>query len=300
MRLASTLRRLTLFGAPFLVLLVNGSAFAVGTRSIEQPPASERRESSMAPAVGTVSPLRAGRPAVLAPPPAAEAPSPVAEPVPPPLPVPVTGDPLASAASPLTSPPQTSPPAAPPAAAASSEPATAVSARPATAPASPTPRRPAQEPAASDDTSLEQRRGEAALADIHFPWVSTGYEIVFLPGNPDYEALTISASRRIEVYVSSSDTHRELVFTLAHEIGHAVDLTFGTALRRSEYRRIRGLEEGTDWFPCWRCSDFAAPAGDFAETFAYWLLGPGSFRSRLAPPPSKPQLDQLAPLFQPR
>lgn len=160
-------------------------------------------------------------------------------------------------------------------------------------------RRPPPQPAAADDTGIEQRRGEAALADIHYPWKSTGYEIAFLPGSPHYDGLTISATRRIEVYVGSDDTHRELVVTLAHEIGHAVDLAFGDAYRRTEYRQIRGLDEWSEWFSCRRCSDFASPAGDFAETFAYWLLGPGSFRSELAPPPSSAQLEELAPLFQP-
>ena len=52
-----------------------------------------------------------------------------------------------------------------------------------------------------------------------------------------------------------------------------------------------------EWFGCDECSDYATPAGDFAEVFEYWLLGPGDFRSQMGPPPSSEQLELLSHLF---
>ena len=84
---------------------------------------------------------------------------------------------------------------------------------------------------------------------------------------------------------------------LGHEIGHAVDFTMTTDAERAEYRRIRGLDDRA-WYPsCNGCSDYASPVGDWAETFAFWLLGDGSFASQLALKPTAAQLTALTPIF---
>jgi hypothetical protein len=139
--------------------------------------------------------------------------------------------------------------------------------------------------------------GEQALALIDYPWQSLGWTVEFKPGRSGYLGLAVGPERRVEIYVRDSHSVTDVAHTLAHELGHAVDLTYGIEYRRSEYRRLRGLDPDTDWFGCDACSDYATPAGDFAEVFEYWLLGGGDFRSRLAGPPTAAELEVLSTLF---
>lgn len=132
---------------------------------------------------------------------------------------------------------------------------------------------------------------------IDYPWEALGWTVEFKPGRTGYLGLAIGPERRVEIFVRESHTALDVAHTLAHELGHAVDLTYGIDYRRSEYRRMRGLNPESEWFGCDSCSDYATPAGDFAEVFEYWLLGGGDFRSLLAGPPTQEQLEVLSTLF---
>jgi hypothetical protein len=83
-------------------------------------------------------------------------------------------------------------------------------------------------------------------------------------------------------------------YDLAHELGHAFDLDNNTPDRRTRWRELRGIDPEAAWFGCNRCPDYNTPAGDFAETFAFLLLGPGNYHSRLAEAPTKDQIRELA------
>lgn len=150
-------------------------------------------------------------------------------------------------------------------------------------------------PAAADDRPAQI--GNAALDQLSYPWQDLDWDIVFLPGRPGYLGLAIGPERRLEIYVRPHHSVTDVAHTLAHELGHAVDLTYGTEYRRSEYRRMRELSPDADWFGCDSCSDYATPAGDFAEVFEYWLLGGGDYRSRLAGPPGPETLEAISTLF---
>ena len=139
--------------------------------------------------------------------------------------------------------------------------------------------------------------GAQALELIDYPWRDLGWEIVFLPGRPGYLGLAIGEERRIEIFVRPDHDVNEVAHTLAHELGHAVDITWGSDYRRGEYRRLRGFGPKPTWFGCDECSDYATPAGDFAEVFEYWLLGGGDYRSQLASPPGAEHLGVMTHLF---
>jgi hypothetical protein len=62
--------------------------------------------------------------------------------------------------------------------------------------------------------------------------------------------------------------------------------------------QLRGLDASGAWFGCSACTDFATPAGDFAEVFSYWQTGT-DFQSRMAGYPSPEALEALLPLFMP-
>jgi hypothetical protein len=146
------------------------------------------------------------------------------------------------------------------------------------------------------DFALERKA--AVLAMIKYPWERLGYSVEFLGPRPGYRAMTISDKKKIEVYLRPGETPLLAAFDLAHEFGHAFDLEFNNADRRALWRKMRGIDPSIPWFGCNRCPDYETPAGDFAETFAYLLLGPGNYHSRLAAPPSPQQAEELTAFCQ--
>ena len=157
--------------------------------------------------------------------------------------------------------------------------------------------RPAVAPASAVAVGAEQRRGEQALARITYPWRQLGFSVSFLPGRPGLFGKTVPAEHRIEIYVRTDEDDLLLTHMVAHELGHAVDVSYSDDARRARWLQLRGIDPATPWFGCSLCTDYQTPAGDFAETFALWQAGPRDFRSRMAPPPDAQQLASLQPLF---
>ncbi|HVM28551.1 MAG TPA: hypothetical protein VM433_12900, partial [Mycobacteriales bacterium] len=146
---------------------------------------------------------------------------------------------------------------------------------------------------------LEQR-GRDALDGLRYPWEELGFSVRFeawrggnLLGVTDYD------DRTITVFMRPGQSELSLRATLAHEIGHALDFVTGSEQQRSRYLELRGVDPRMPWFPCDGCSDYASPAGDWAEVFALWLVGPGDFRSELAGEPDAATLREIARLFAP-
>jgi hypothetical protein len=154
-------------------------------------------------------------------------------------------------------------------------------------------------PSASSSTSTPQARGEAALRRLSYPYQQLGYTIEFLPGMPGYFGRGFHEQHRIEIYVRNSQSDDELAHVVAHEIGHAVDWIYHTPARDRQWLVLRGVNPSTEWAPCAFCSDFGAPSGDFAESFALWQLGQTNFAGTLAPRPTAAQFQELSKLFFP-
>jgi hypothetical protein len=145
----------------------------------------------------------------------------------------------------------------------------------------------------------EQRVGKLALARIAYPWQQLGWTVQFLPARTGYRGMAWPADRRIDVFVRDGQSLDEVAYVIAHELGHAVDLTHGTDERRTAWRQLRGMPAGAGWWACDACTDYATGAGDFAEVFAVSQLGPVDYRSEMGPPPDAATLTALAPLFGP-
>jgi hypothetical protein len=139
--------------------------------------------------------------------------------------------------------------------------------------------------------------GAAALSQISYPWQQLGYQIVFLGPRPDLMGQTIFDQHRIEIYLRDGESKLMVAHVIAHEIGHAADVAYNTPERRKQWLHLRGASTSQPWFGCEGCDDFSSPAGDYAETFSFWQVGPDADYSQLAPPPSPDQLRQLVPLF---
>ena len=177
---------------------------------------------------------------------------------------------------------------------------------PAPAPAAPAPPSPAAPRPAPAPSSAARAtggsvadKGAAALAMVRYPIDQTGFRVVFEGERSGVLGLTSAGRRTITVYVRSSQSVGAVARVLAHEVGHAVDFSFTTEAERSQYRAIRGIGDASWFSACDSCSDYASPAGDFAEVFAYWLMGEGPFLSTVAGRPTSAQLQQLGPIFAP-
>ncbi len=176
----------------------------------------------------------------------------------------------------------------------------------------------AQPPAGAIPTGLEPARppltstptarsatpdevGRMALASIAYPWQRTGYQISFLPPRTGFKGMTYCSEHRIEVYVDPGESVGLVAFITAYEMAHAVDCTYSTTTSRAEWAQIRGWSSSTPWFPPCTCSEDDYGSGDFADTFATWLTGPGwwHWRSQLAPAPTQEQISQLLPYLEP-
>ena len=192
------------------------------------------------------------------------------------------------------------PPTAPaPAVAAASRPAASRAAAFRTAasrPAGPAAARPA--PLCSRP-GWQQRRGQAALASLRDGAGQGGFDVVFAPARPGYLGLTHLDARRIEVFVRTCDRQSSelLRHVLAHEVGHAHDTVLMSSTQRAAWLVARGIPAGTPWYGCSGCTDFATPAGDFAEVYAQWSRGATTNRSQLAGDVPATQLAALAARF---
>jgi hypothetical protein len=143
-------------------------------------------------------------------------------------------------------------------------------------------------------------RNAAALALIPFAWQQLRYDIVFRPPHQGIRAMIFERERKIEVYARPADDARRIAYDIAHELGHAIDFTFNTEETRRQWMALRRIAPSTPWFGCNQCTDFETPAGDFAETFALLLLGPGHFNGRIASPPTENEITALKSFFDSR
>jgi hypothetical protein len=139
--------------------------------------------------------------------------------------------------------------------------------------------------------------GQAALARISYPWQSVlaGWSIEFLDGRAGLLGGTYTYEKRIEIYVRPEHTVDEVAFTLAHELGHAVDVTLLSEAERNTWRTTRGIGADAPWWVESGATDFSSVSGDWAESFAVWQVG-GSSHSRLGGQPSAQQVTVMSQL----
>lgn len=138
----------------------------------------------------------------------------------------------------------------------------------------------------------------AALSRLHLDWrpLLRGWRLRFLPGRAGVRGITLPAEKVIEIYVRRGEDPEHLAHVVAHEIGHAIDVTrLGDDGHRA-WMVARGIPTDVAWYPSGSAvPDFATPAGDWAESFASWQVGRGWY-SRLGPPPDAAQTALVARL----
>lgn len=133
-----------------------------------------------------------------------------------------------------------------------------------------------------------------AIEAVAYPWRDElpGWRIEFVSGAGNIAGYTWSREERIEVFVRPGATSADLARILAHELGHAVDVSKNSGDERREWLAARDAETAP-WWPGNGLADFATGAGDFAESFAVWQIGDSDYRSELAPVPTPEQIELL-------
>ena len=139
--------------------------------------------------------------------------------------------------------------------------------------------------------------GHAAEALLPFDWeeVLPGWEITYRGHNDSFRGLTYPYDQSIEIFVRESDTPERLASIVAHELGHAMDVTHMTAAERNQWLVARDISDSPWWADAF-ASDFQSGAGDFAEAFAVWAIGDSS-SSEIAGQPTVDQLNLLESFF---
>lgn len=139
--------------------------------------------------------------------------------------------------------------------------------------------------------------GLAALDRVSYPWAAMlpEWTIEFTEPNDDLFGLTHTRERRIEIFVRPEQTVDQLAHVVAHEIGHAVDVTLNDGDDRRAWQDARSIDDA-EWWPGSGTTDFATGAGDFAESFAAWQIGEAGFRSELGEVPTEAQNELMSDL----
>lgn len=142
-----------------------------------------------------------------------------------------------------------------------------------------------------------QRLGQAAYDSLGRR-LPEGWRMRFLVYAATYQGLADSGKQVVTIWVRKTDTVAKLRITEAHELGHVLDYTTLDPPGRQKYLSLRGRSDCRDaWYPANGTTDFASPAGDFAEVYALYRGGAGDFRSTFAPQPTSAQLHEIASLF---
>ncbi len=135
--------------------------------------------------------------------------------------------------------------------------------------------------AASPETA-----GAAALDTIPFDWeqLLPGWSIEFAGYHEELLGGTSWQEQHITIWIRPEQSVGQIRHVLAHEIGHALDVTYFDEPIRSRWMARRGFPPGEDWWPRSGENDYASPAGDLAETIATWVNGTDHWAGTAAEP----------------
>jgi len=127
---------------------------------------------------------------------------------------------------------------------------------------------------ATPSTFAERGAEAEALISYDFRAVLDGWTISYEDDTPGYRGLTNLPSKTISIYINDGDTAGDIAEILAHEVGHAIDVSHLDDADRYAWLDARGMP-GV-WWAGSGMSDFEVGAGDWAEGVAAYLTGSAS------------------------
>lgn len=119
------------------------------------------------------------------------------------------------------------------------------------------------------------RIGAQAEDLIEYDWQSVlpGWTVMYEGDSPGYKGLTHWPSKTITLYVDDGAGADDVAEVLAHELGHALDVTYMDNDTRTQWLEARGMP--MVWWAGNGLNDFSVGAGDFAEAVAaLWVDSP--------------------------
>ena len=117
--------------------------------------------------------------------------------------------------------------------------------------------------------------GAQAEAMIGYDWKSIlpEWTVTYMNDSARYKGLTQRSTKSIVIYVDAGAAAHDVAGVLAHEIGHAIDITHLDDDARVRWLKARDLP--MVWWAGDGLSDFSVGAGDFAEAVAAsWVNSP--------------------------
>lgn len=140
-----------------------------------------------------------------------------------------------------------------------------------------------------------QSRGEKALGElgIDIATLLPGWTIGFEGPRDGMRGTTFPYDHHIAIYMRDSYSDVELRHVIAHEVGHAVDVTYLNDEARARYLEARGAA-GLQWWPGSAAPDYSSGAGDWAEAWAWNRMHEGPWYSNVASQPSAAVADVMA------
>lgn len=117
--------------------------------------------------------------------------------------------------------------------------------------------------------------GALALDGLPFDWqlLLPDWSIEFAGFHDELLGGTSWQEQRITIWVRPGQTIGQIRHVVAHEIGHALDVTYFDEAVRVRWMAERGFAADDGWWPESGENDYASPAGDLAETMATWVNG---------------------------
>lgn len=117
--------------------------------------------------------------------------------------------------------------------------------------------------------------GSQAEDLIDYDWESVlpGWTVLYEGDSAGYKGLTHWPSKTITLYIDDGAGASDVAEVLAHELGHALDVTYMDNDSRTEWLNARGMP--MVWWAGNGLNDFSVGAGDFAEAVAsLWVDSP--------------------------
>lgn len=130
--------------------------------------------------------------------------------------------------------------------------------------------------ASAAQPSTPDEIGAAAEQLIRYPFkqaLGDTWTFTYHGDRDGYRGLTDPHSHNISIFVNPGDTPQDVAEILAHEIGHALDVTFLNNDQRHSWMNERGIAQ---WWAGSGLTDFSVGAGDYAEAFAAATTGSSS------------------------